>query len=112
MIYLWNMPKNYKNRDIGEYNRDISPDRFLLLEGRKLTYEEFNSTPEIHFEIPKDRVLKFDCLPNNASAPLVNERVKAILETIVPDEVQFFKAKLICKNGILDSYHFLNVSFL
>src|SRR3990167_9231000 len=41
MIYLWEMPENFLNRDVGEYDRSCSPNRFLLREGKELTVERF-----------------------------------------------------------------------
>jgi hypothetical protein len=205
MIYLWEVPENFSNRDFGEYNRDCSPDSFLFRQGiglntaeagrcyayarsslvdladdpfirlhlrpamryayiftaeemlycaggivskinishedlKKLkralsftdddidkepkvlsdaqleamrtviTYPHFSSIPTVNFEASKNRVLKFDCLPNNTLIPLVNKRIKAILESLAPDDVQFFPAKLICSDGELDNYYFLNIT--
>ncbi len=110
MVYLWRIPEFYKNRDIGEYDRENSSDRFLLLEGRNLTMDEYSATPVVNFQIPKKKVLQFDCLPNDGADALVSLRVKKILETIAPNDVQFFKARLICKDGELNNYYFLNVT--
>jgi hypothetical protein len=110
MIYLWTMPEDYLDCDIGVYNRDLSPDRFLLYDGRELSAQEFSPVPIVEFEVPKNRLLKFDCLPNNSSIPLVNNRVKLILENLAPDEVQFFPAKLYCEDGELEGYYFLNIT--
>jgi hypothetical protein len=110
MIYLWNEPKKTLNRDIGEYDRACSPDRFLLRQGRPLNKEEFSLVAKVEFEIPKTRVLQFDCLPNNSSIPLINGRIKDILNAVAPGEVQFFPAKLICKDGELNGYYFLNAT--
>ena len=110
MIYLWRIPENYKNRDIGSYQYDVSPDIFLLSIGKKRLPDEFGPPPIVGFKISKNKVLKFDCLPNSGSAPLVNERIKNILETIAPNDVQFFPAKLICSDGELNGYYFLNVT--
>jgi hypothetical protein len=110
MIYLWNSPDNILNKEIGEYDEVNSPDRFLLREGRKLDLKEFSPMPVVHFEILQKRVLKFDSLVNNARIPLVNERVRDILEENSPKEVQFFPAKVICSDGELESYSFLNVT--
>lgn len=110
MIYLWEVPETTLNKDIGEYDRTHSPDRFLLRTGRKLDLMEFSTIPVVHFEIPKKRVLKFDCLDNNTRIPLINEKIIDILEEESPKEVQFFPAKIICSDGELDGYSFLNVT--
>jgi hypothetical protein len=110
MIYLWAAPENFLNRDVGEYDRDASPDRFLLRRGHQLNADEFSPIPIVDFEVPQKRLLKFDCLPNNSSIPLVNTRTKSILENLAPNEVQFFPAKLRCPDGDLEGYYFLNAT--
>jgi hypothetical protein len=110
MIYLWECPENFLNHDVGEYDRDVSPDRFLLSDGRPLNAGEFSPVPTVDFEVPQKRLLKFDCLPNNSSIPLVNTRTKSILENLASNEVQFFPARLNCKDGELEGYYFLNVT--
>lgn len=204
MLYLWENPKYFHNKDIGEYDRTCSPDQFLLRKGIKLSAErfsrcecylrssldlpddpfirnklrpalqaayiltfkemfycdgtlvrkidinannlkklkavleltdddidkspkalsdkqlqdiavisghsKFSPTPIVIFEISKTRVKQFDCLPNNIGIPLVNERVKKLLEEIAPDDVQFFKAKLKCSDGEMGGYYFVNAT--
>jgi hypothetical protein len=110
MLYLWEIPENFLNRDVGEYNPDCSPDRFLLYSGRVLVADEFTLIPTVNFEISKNRVSKLDCLPNNTQIPLVNNRIRVILENLIPDDVQFFPAKLICSDGELEGYYFLNIT--
>ena len=110
MIYLWQVPEGTLNKDIGEYDRTCSPDRFLLREGRKLDLKEFSPMPVVYFETPQNRVLKFDCLDNNARIPLVNQKIIDILEDVAPREVQFFPARVICSDGELEGYSFLNVT--
>lgn len=112
MIYSWKIPEKFLNRDLGEYGRDCSPDRFLLFSGRKLTSNEFDLMPTVYFEVSKKRVLKFDCLPNNAQIPLVNNRIKTILENLAPDDVQFFPAKLVCCDGELKGYYYINITHM
>ncbi|CAM4456490.1 MAG: hypothetical protein LEGION0403_FIIPPAGN_02774 [Legionella sp.] len=40
MIYLWETPE-CPNKHIAEYDRDLSPDRFLLMKGNRLSETEF-----------------------------------------------------------------------
>jgi hypothetical protein len=110
MIYLWEIPENYKNREVGEYDRDSSPDNYWLTKGHLLT--EFSPIPTVHFDVPQKNILKFDCLPNNSLVPLVNEKIRDILKELAPNDVQFFSAKLKCSDGELDGYSFLNSTHL
>lgn len=110
MIYKWTIPEKYKNRYIGEYDRDHSPDSYWLTKGMVLG--EFIPTPHVYFETSKQNIMQFDCLPNNSLIPLVNERVKTLLEKLAAADVQFFPAKITCTDGTLDGYFFLNITHL
>lgn len=110
MIYSWKNPENFLNRDMGEYNNNGSPNKYLLNSGRQLRANEFYPLPTVSFEVTKSRILKFDCLPNNTLVPLVNNRIKTILEDLAQDDVQFFPAKLLCSDGELEGYYFLNIT--
>ncbi len=104
MIYLWRIPKNYKNRDIGEYDRDSSPNSYCLIKG--IFLKGFSPIPHVDFIVPRKNISKFDCLPNNSLVPLVNDKIKNILEDVAPNDVQFFPVKLTCKDGELEGYYF------
>ena len=110
MIYLWRVPEKFLNCNIGTYNRNCSPDSYFLRTGRKLESQEFMPIPTVNFEVAKNKLSKFDCLPNSSLVPLVNNRIKAIFEQLAPGEAQFFPAKLICLDGQLEGYHFLNIT--
>lgn len=109
MLYLWSVPENFLDRDTGEYNSDCSPDRFLLKSGRLLDVNEFTPTPRVDFEITKKRALQFDCLPNTSLIPLVNIKIKNILEELAKNDVQFLPAILKCSDGEIHDYYFLNI---
>lgn len=110
MIYLWTVPESFPNRAVGEYLSNCSPDRFLLYNGRELAINEFSPIPTVDFEVPRKKLLQFDCLPNNSLIPLVNSRIKTILENLAPGDIQFFPAKCVCSDGILEGYYFLNAT--
>ena len=42
MIYLWETPEYYPNKDIAAYDKNHSPDRFLLMQGEKLNPTQFS----------------------------------------------------------------------
>lgn len=119
MIYLWRIPSRWPNKLIGGYDHDRSPNYLLFSNGRKIKdeelkknfdKEEIDSPPIVKFKVPKARILQCDCLPNSGSAPLVNERLKQLLEKLAPDDVQFIPAILKCADGDLEGYYFLNVT--
>jgi hypothetical protein len=206
MIYLWVKPQQCPNKHIAVFNYNHSPDRYLLMEGRKIGTTEFGRcyayyrsslidladdifirtvvrhhsqlayifTPDemfafagglatkINISTSKIRDIKsalslkeedidktskilsdadmaiidkavghtilsrtplfnlnvtmaeiekkYDCIPNNASAPLVNQKVIDLLLQLVPDDVEFFDTEVRCKDGIFHNYKLLNIT--
>ena len=53
---------------------------------------------------------KYDCIDNNGTSPLVNEKVMELLLSLAPDDVQFFDAEIRCKDGILNNYKLVNIT--
>ena len=108
MIYLWVKPEYCTQKLIADYNRELSPNRFLFLEGIELTNEQVNAKPIFELKVKQAEITKYDCIPNISGAPLVNQKVVDILQKLIPDEVQFFDAEVRCKDGTLSSYKLLN----
>jgi hypothetical protein len=104
------VPKKNSNRNVGSYDQNFVLDPSLLSNGKKISTKEFNPVPMLNFKVPKSKLLPFDCLPNSTGIPLVNNRLKALLEILAPNDVQFFPAHITCKDGELDGYQFLNVT--
>ena len=74
-------------------------------------YPQFSRTPRIKVSVTTAMIeKKYDSIINNASSPLVNQKIRDILLKLAPDDVQFIKAEVHCKDGILTNYHFLNVT--
>ncbi|MCC5792426.1 MAG: hypothetical protein JJT82_07460 [Legionellaceae bacterium] len=68
-------------------------------------------TPILNLDVTTTLIQKkYDCIPNNAASPLVNQKIIDILLELVPDDVQFFDAKVRCKDGILTNYKLLNLT--
>lgn len=110
MIYMWWPSEHIKDKEVGCYERETSPNRFLLYRSKFLDKTEFSPTPRVKFFIPKKRVLTFDCLENTAGTPLVNQKIRTLIEDIAPNEVQFMDADLLCSDGTLsNTYFYLNV---
>ncbi len=110
MIYLWEMPKNCTNKLIAEYDREKSPDRFLFLDGVRVAREKVSKKLIFEHEMLKDKIIGYDCIPNNSSSPLVNQKIVDLLLQLAPDDVQFFDAEVHCKDGFLTGYKLLNVT--
>ena len=108
MIYMWEEPISFSDRRLGVYDKKESPDRFLLFRGRELSGDEFNKPAIVEFEVSKKIMSKYDCLPNTSSIPLVNERIRDILNEIAPNDVQFLDVLVVCPDGELNDYKLVN----
>ncbi len=64
-------------------------------EGR-IRYSQDPATYDLIFDmkIEEKRIRQYDCIPNNATGLLVNQRVLDILTTLCPDDFQAFPAVL------------------
>ena len=100
MIYLWESPDNYPEKLVGEYDRQRSPDRFLMQEG---TPVEMGDT-YVEFEAKASWVRKFDALATNAMVPLVSPRIQEVLLRLAPDQVQFVPAHITTRDEEISGY--------
>ncbi|MDP3269971.1 MAG: hypothetical protein Q8M40_13115 [Legionella sp.] len=110
MLYFWEKPKNCTNNLIAVYRRDISPDRFLFLDGITVEKEKIDQKAIFKHSMSKDKIISYDCIPNNSESPLVNQRIVELLLEHAPDDVQFIDAEVHCKDGVLTNYKLLNVT--
>src|SRR3990167_10596481 len=110
MIYLWEKFQHCPTKLIAVYNKELSTDRFLFLDGIKLATEQVNKKLIFELEITQAQIVKYDCIPNNCASPLVNQKIVDILLSLAPNEVQFFDAEVRCKDGILTGYKLLNAT--
>jgi len=78
------------------------------------TFQEcpkFSRIPILRLKATTTEIQKqYDSIPNDADAPLVNQKIVDLLMKIAPNEVQFFDAEVHCKDGILTDYKLLNVT--
>ncbi|MDP1603830.1 MAG: hypothetical protein Q8M03_11260 [Legionella sp.] len=76
-----------------------------------VAYPQFSRTPRLHLPVTISMIeKKYDSIINNASSPLVNQKIRDILLKLAPDDVQFIKAEVHCKDGILTNYNLVNVT--
>ena len=109
MIYLWRVVSDEcPEKFIGEYDRKISPDRFLLKQGRVLSASEFN-VPVVRFNISMSKAKNLDVLSSNAMVPLVSSRLANYLMEISPHDVQLIPTIIEAKDGEIEGYKFVNI---
>ena len=51
-------------------------------------------------ECPPKEFTRFDCLPNNSTAPLINQKALNILNKLCPGDIQAFPATIIPEPGL------------
>ncbi|PWU06495.1 MAG: hypothetical protein C5B43_01740 [Verrucomicrobia bacterium] len=105
--YLWKPLKNYRNKWIGVYNRELSPDRLIFFGGNFV--DEKLSTPIIDFICPKERIEKFGSVCTDTSSPIVRDDVLDICADLFKDQIQTFDVELHTQNGILNNYKLINI---
>lgn len=106
--YHWT--ENYRsNKDIVDYKwRERGTDQSAFMFGRNLPFSTGSSKCFYTLQNPKDYDLiyhseqspevflnRYDVLPNNGTAPLVNAKVKTLLENLCPEDVQFFPVTIV-----------------
>lgn len=108
MALLWEIPNDYPEALIGEYQEDISRDRFDFRKG-----DFVDMTDELI-------VFKFGCtlselqdlgnLCNNSASPLVSPDVALIIKKHAKDDVQFFDAVVQAEDGKTNLYKLVNIT--
>lgn len=117
--YLWHCPGNYPNSAILDYKRRERKTRsFTFMYGHPLPFDTGNSNlyftlqdPKkydliFHAEVPMEKLLKFDTLPNNCSGrpPIVNQRVLDLLTKHCPNDFQAFPVTICNENPKLPDF--------
>ncbi|PWU06493.1 MAG: hypothetical protein C5B43_01730 [Verrucomicrobia bacterium] len=106
-VYLWDAPRNYPNKWIGIYNRELSPNRFMFFDGKFI--KEKLSKSIIDFECSKEELEKFGSIDTTTGSPIVREGVLEICFDLFKDQIQSFEVELRTKNGILTNYKLINI---
>jgi hypothetical protein len=116
-LYLWEWPKSFPEKWVGAHHvESIEDESFIYFSkfsrGQDLDPKTIKFVPRVNFEAKTEQLSGYDCLPCNGSAPLVNKKIIEILREIAPGDVQFFPARIVCLDGELEGYFFLNVTQL
>jgi len=105
VVYLLKTPDNYPLHLVASYVKKLNPDKYNFFQGEPVSFKG-----EIVFEVKtarKVRILKFDQLCNNSTAPLVSKRLADLLISVARDDIQLLPAKIIAKDGEIDDEFFL-----
>jgi hypothetical protein len=107
MVYLWDIPNEYPEKLIGEYDRENSPDRFLFKKGELLP--EDIGRPTFKFDADIAELKKLDDLSNNAMVPVISDRLASILIEVASKDIQLIDIVIKAKDGELEGYKLLNI---
>jgi hypothetical protein len=114
-LYLWRCPLSFPDNWVGAYHVESIEDEtfgYSFLSGKDLDPKTIRLVPRVNFEAKTEQLCGYDCLPNNSGGPLVNKKMIELLREIAPTDVQFFPARIVCLDGELEGYFFLNVTQL
>lgn len=114
MIYLWGIPDDFYGTEIGDpsdkyvghYDQANGPDEVIFWRGKLIPPQDKELI--FKFEATKEELKIYDVLINT-SFIIINERVKSIFEKSASEDVQYFTPKIICKDGLLEGYHVVNI---
>lgn len=108
MTYLWSIPDDYPEKLIGFYDINRSPDRFLFRKGCFIN-EKLDKI-FVTVGANKAAVRKYNDFQNSSGLPLVDSKVRVLLDEIAEFEVQYFDAVIECKDGVIEDYKIVNVT--
>lgn len=114
--YYWNEnERSYKDVILWR-SEERKTDSFIFMKGRHLPFDSKDprwpttiQDPKdydliFHSEVLPERFTSYDVLPNNCPAPLVNAKVKHLLETLCLEDVQFFPATVVPAKPKMESF--------
>ena len=107
-VFLWKIPDDYPENLIGTYERDISPDRFIFLQGKEIPID--GPRPVLSFDAPVGVLEEFADLANNALVPLVSSEVASILQRHCPHDIQLIDAQVLASDKNLPGYRIVNAT--
>ena len=94
MVYLWEIPNEYPERFIGDYDRKNSPDRFLFK--REVLPLELRR-PIINYDASIQELRQSDDLSNNSMIPVVSKRLAEALLKFSPNDIQLIDVLIAAK---------------
>lgn len=111
MIYILFPPGNHPYKLIGlyEYQTHRSPGYLVLSTGKK--WSDPVMKPHSRFKCNRSELLAYDFITDNSGVPIVNQRVRDLLNVACPEDVQYVDGVLECKDGLLEGYQYLNVIY-
>lgn len=107
MVYLWKIKDNYPNHLIGEYDKSVSPDRFIFKKGA--IFSDDTAIPVLKFDSKVEALVNIDDLANDSMLPVVSERLAKTVKDIAGDEIQLVDVEVNGSDGKLSGYKLLNV---
>jgi hypothetical protein len=108
MPYLWRIPDDYPEENIGEYVRAKSPDAALFRKGTAASSDV--GIPIVRFDSPLAVLANYACLPNSSTLPLVNENLAIALVNLAPNNIQLIQSRIVASDGENDSFFTLNIT--
>ena len=105
-MLIWRIPDGFSQRLVAEYDRQVSPDRFLFLQGVSV---HDSRVPLFRSGGTLAELAKWASLPNQAMVPLVSPRLRDLIDSVAPGDAQFVPAHVEAKDGSAFDFSLLNV---
>lgn len=118
-LLIWDIPDDFKERYIMDYNWRPMEERtnsVIFTAGKTLPCSDVGNSKyslnpkeyDLIFasESPPEEFTKFDCLPNNTigHVPLVNQKVLDIFNQLCPNDIQAFPATIIPDKSLKSNF--------
>ena len=107
MIYIWGIINNYPESMWGVWNQEKSGFGYVF-ERHKIVGDEVG-VPIITFKKPIAKIKKYDSLITDTLLPIVNKKMRDILDKICPNDVQYCDVDINCQDGKLEGYKIVNI---
>ncbi len=107
MIYIWVIINNYPESMFGAWDQEKSG-LWYKFSNHTLVSNEVGA-PIITFKKPIARIKKYDNLITDTLLPIVNKKMRDILDKICPNDVQYCDVDINCQDGKLEGYKIVNI---
>jgi len=98
--------KSFSEGLAGDYDRVTNINYIELLQSRMI---DSPGKPRVTFEGSCEVMGKFDVLEHSRQIPLVSKKLASLLEECCGNSIQFIPAEVICRDGCIEDYSFINI---
>lgn len=109
MIYLLKNAIQATWNEEASYNHELSMDRFIFRQGGYISGEEIQKPIIFDSPLEKEKARSYANIANDSGFLLINSVLVELLGRLAPEDVQFFRAEIRCKDGSIGDYQLVNI---